>query len=85
MIVAFTGHRPNKLGGYFEPNPVAIRVKKFLREELEKLNPDRAITGMAQGGREQEKNCRWPAEPPSEPVFSPEVGPSSHSPGDTGF
>lgn len=49
MIVAFTGHRPNKLGGYFEPNPVSVRVKKFLREELEKLNPDRAITGMALG------------------------------------
>lgn len=49
MILAFTGHRPNKLGGYFEPNPVSNRVKKFLRAELEKLKPDRAITGMAQG------------------------------------
>lgn len=49
MIIAFTGHRPNKLGGYFEPNPVSNRVKRALRAELEKLKPDRAITGMAQG------------------------------------
>jgi uncharacterized phage-like protein YoqJ len=32
--VCFTGHRPNKIGGYDENNPVAQFVKKRLNEEI---------------------------------------------------
>jgi len=49
MIVAFTGHRPNKLGGYSFPNPVSRWICWRIREELEQLKPTRAISGMAQG------------------------------------
>jgi len=49
MIVAFTGHRPNKLGGYTYPNATSLRICKSIREELEKLKPTWAISGMAQG------------------------------------
>ena len=33
----FTGHRPQKLSGFDENNPVAIRVKALLKLEVEKL------------------------------------------------
>lgn len=49
MILAFTGHRPNKLGGYTIPNKTQQWVWERIREELEVLWPDKAITGMAQG------------------------------------
>jgi len=47
--VAFTGHRPNKLGGYDTPNPTYNWVCWCLEEELEKLKPEKAISGMALG------------------------------------
>lgn len=49
MIVAFTGHRPDKLGGYTVPNKISQRVCREIREKLNELKPTRAITGMAQG------------------------------------
>lgn len=49
MIVAFTGHRPNKLGGYDEPNPVRDQIRAALRELLAELHPAKAISGMALG------------------------------------
>lgn len=49
MIVAFTGHRPNKLGGYKVPNPTYRWVYWRIEEELEFLKPSHAISGMAQG------------------------------------
>lgn len=49
MIVAFTGHRPNKLGGYKLPNPVYAAVCKQLERTLKELNPTKAISGMALG------------------------------------
>jgi uncharacterized phage-like protein YoqJ len=49
MIVAFTGHRPNKLGGYKTPNPTSRYVTWRIELELIGLNPDRAISGMALG------------------------------------
>ena len=49
MIVAFTGHRPNKLGGYKTPNPTYNWVTFRLDEELRLLKPDYAISGMALG------------------------------------
>ncbi len=49
MIVAFTGHRPNKLGGYRTPNPIFRWVCWSIEEQLDFLNPSHAISGMAQG------------------------------------
>lgn len=49
MIVAFTGHRPDKLGGYETPNPTQRWVCWCLHDELLALKPDQTITGMAQG------------------------------------
>lgn len=51
--ICFTGHRPNKLGGYTEPNPISIRVRRALRETIQREHFDHQvqtfITGMAQG------------------------------------
>lgn len=49
MIVAFTGHRPDKLGGYKLPNPTYIHVCKEIESNLKKLNPEKVISGMALG------------------------------------
>ncbi|MBY0023812.1 putative phage-like protein YoqJ [Paenibacillus jamilae] len=50
--VCFTGHRPNKLGGYDESNPIMIRVKSELergiRDAIEQ-GYDTFISGMALG------------------------------------
>lgn len=49
MIVAFTGHRPEKIGGYKLPNPTYLHVYKEIESTLKKLNPDKVISGMALG------------------------------------
>ena len=49
MIVAVTGHRPDKLMGYKLPNPCYTRICKELERVLKELNPTKAITGMALG------------------------------------
>lgn len=49
MIVAFTGHRPDKLGGYKLPNPTYIKVCKEIDKLLRELKPEKVITGMALG------------------------------------
>lgn len=49
MIVAFTGHRPDKLGGYKLPNPTYIKVCKEIDKTLKELKPEKIITGMALG------------------------------------
>ena len=49
MIVAFTGHRPDKLGGYQIPNPTYIKVCHSITEALQELKPEKVITGMALG------------------------------------
>lgn len=49
MIVAFTGHRPDKLGGWDPLDPVVARVRKALRDELVRNWPLHAISGMALG------------------------------------
>jgi uncharacterized phage-like protein YoqJ len=53
MIVAFTGHRPNKLPnketGYKLPNPTYIHVCQQLEKTLRELKPEKAISGMALG------------------------------------
>lgn len=43
-IVAFTGHRPQKLGG-----DIQFWVRYHLKQELKKLNPEGCISGMALG------------------------------------
>jgi len=49
MIVAFTGHRPNKLGGYKLPNPTYLHVCQQIDKTLRELKPDKVISGMALG------------------------------------
>ena len=49
MIVAFTGHRPDKLGGYKLPNDTYIKVCQKIDEALTELKPEKVITGMALG------------------------------------
>lgn len=49
MIVAFTGHRPDKLGGYTLPNPTYIKVCQSIEETLKELKPEKVISGMALG------------------------------------
>lgn len=49
MIVAFTGHRPDKLGGYKLPNPTYIKVCQQIEAKLIELKPDKIISGMALG------------------------------------
>lgn len=47
MILAGTGHRPDKLGGY--GRDIAQRLVKVAGEYLEELKPDTIISGMALG------------------------------------
>lgn len=52
MIVAVTGHRPDKLGGYAPENPLRAWIKARLREQLLQRRPFRplyGISGMALG------------------------------------
>lgn len=49
MIVAFTGHRPDKLGGYKVPNDTYIRVCQKIDTVLKELKPEKVVTGMALG------------------------------------
>lgn len=49
MIVASTGHRPDKIGGYDLRNPVAFRIRQRLRQQLTEIKPRKAISGMALG------------------------------------
>lgn len=46
--VAFTGHRPDKLGGYGE-NPLQSWVRNQMRDRLQALKPGMVISGMALG------------------------------------
>lgn len=47
MIIAVTGHRPEKLGGYSEES--FLKLIDFSKQELLKLKIDKIITGMAIG------------------------------------
>lgn len=48
MILAWTGHRPERLGGY-NPNPLQDRVRGAIHGVLVAVQPDLVITGMALG------------------------------------
>lgn len=49
MIVAFTGHRPSKIGFWDPLHPDVLRVRKALRDALARNWPLYAISGMALG------------------------------------
>ena len=49
MIIAFSGHRPQKLGGFSLPNDTYVRVCKRTHELLLELKPEKCISGMALG------------------------------------
>lgn len=49
MTVAFTGHRPDKIGGYKIPNPLFDKITKAMKLSLLALKPDIVISGMALG------------------------------------
>lgn len=49
MIIAFTGHRPDKLGGYNLPNPTYIKVCQAIDAALREFKPEKVISGMALG------------------------------------
>lgn len=48
-IVAFTGHRPDKLGGYGQVNPVRDKILPLIEYQLKTIRPELAISGMALG------------------------------------
>jgi uncharacterized phage-like protein YoqJ len=49
MILAVTGHRPPKAGGYNVPNPVMMGIGNTIRSDFARLAPERVLTGMALG------------------------------------
>lgn len=53
MIIAGTGHRPDKLPnketGYNLPNPTYIKICQETEKHLLRLKPDKVISGMALG------------------------------------
>lgn len=49
LTVAFTGHRPDKLGGWDPLHPVVHRVKTAIRRALAEEWPKYVISGMALG------------------------------------
>lgn len=50
MILGITGHRPHPhLGGYDIPNLMYTALKEAIKEMFVSLNPDKIISGMAQG------------------------------------
>ena len=49
MIVAFSGHRPDKCGGYNLPNPTYLHICKEIDKALRQLKPEKVISGMALG------------------------------------
>jgi uncharacterized phage-like protein YoqJ len=49
MNLTVTGHRPPKIGGYVQTDPLRVAVKRAMMEIVEKIKPDFGITGMALG------------------------------------
>lgn len=48
-VIAFTGHRPDKLGGWNPTHPVVGRVRAAIRGSLVEFSPSMVIVGMALG------------------------------------
>ncbi len=49
MILSYTGHRSDKIGGYIIPNPTYFNICINLRKILNELKPDKCLNGMCQG------------------------------------
>jgi len=49
VILAITGHRPSKLGGFSLPNPTYLKVCQALDAKFRELKPEKIIVGMSQG------------------------------------
>lgn len=50
MVIAVTGHRPNKLGNEYSMNgPISTKIYNRLCEIVDEYKPDRMISGMAIG------------------------------------
>jgi len=49
LIVAATGHRPDKIGGYDWNNPTRQRIRLWMDQQLVALDATKAISGMALG------------------------------------
>jgi len=49
MIVCFTGHRPQSVGGFTIPNPTYDHICKEIKRVLKEVKPQKAISGMALG------------------------------------
>lgn len=49
MKVAFTGHRPSKIGGFKLPNPTYNYICQQIEKNLLQLKPEKVISGMALG------------------------------------
>lgn len=47
---SFTGHRPDKLGGYNMKNPIMLQVKELLLIEIEDLILNHGISNFISGG-----------------------------------
>lgn len=48
-VAAFTGHRPQKLGGFALDNPMRLAIQEALAKKLTELKVKSAISGMALG------------------------------------
>lgn len=48
-IIAFSGHRPPKLGGFYIPNPIFNYICFETERLLKELKPDKCISGLALG------------------------------------
>lgn len=49
LTIAFTGHRPDKIGGYNLPNPTYNHICQNIERILKEAKPDKVISGMALG------------------------------------
>lgn len=49
IIVGFSGHRPNKIGGFSIPNPTYNYICQQTEKLLLEIKPDKCISGMAIG------------------------------------
>jgi uncharacterized phage-like protein YoqJ len=48
-VIAFTGHRPQKIGGFKLPNPTYIHICQQIDKVLRELKPNKVISGGALG------------------------------------
>lgn len=49
MILGVTGHRPDKLGGWDEPNPTQLNIMERIDKFLIETRPELVLTGMSLG------------------------------------